>query len=297
MRLAAVDIGSNAIRMQITDVTHYEGLPTFKRLEYVRFPLRLGNDVFKFGQISDTNKERFLKLMHAFKILIDLYEVNDYMGCATSAVRESDNGQELIALTKKKWGLDIEIIDGKAEAEMINRAIVQYLKDKTYLHIDVGGGSTELNLYRSKRKINSQSFKVGSVRLLGQYTTQEAWDDMRNWVFEMKNQHKLKNIHAVGTGGNINKIMDLSKKKVGKLISLSTVKEIVDFITKHDYNERMYKLHMNADRADVIIPASEIYVKVMEWADATKIMIPDVGLKDGIMQSLYEKNKPKIEAI
>ena len=290
MKLAAVDIGSNAIRFQVstvlaTDKAH----PIFKKLEYVRFPLRLGHDVFTTNRISPKSIEKFKKLMKTYKLLIELYEVDDYMFCATSAMRESENGVELVEAVREELGISINIIDGNLEAEITNRAISSYLTDKTYLHIDVGGGSTELNLFVKGKKIKTRSFKIGSVRVLEHNDSPIIWQDMEHWVKDNVKKAYGK-VTAVGTGGNISKIFELALKKPGTTISLKKVKEIRTMVEGYSIEDRIYKLQMNPDRADVIIPASDIYTKVMEWAHAASILVPEVGLKDGIMLYLYEKN-------
>ena len=268
----------------------------FKKLEYVRFPLRLGHDVFSTGRISTKSAEKFKKLMKAFRLLIELYEVDDYMFCATSAMRESENGLELVTEVQEQIGISIHVIDGNREAEFINRAISSYLSTKTYLHIDVGGGSTELNLYFNGKKIRTRSFKIGSVRVLEHNDSPIMWEDMEHWVRENIKKSYGK-VTAVGTGGNISKIFDLALSKPGKTISINKVKQIRDMIDSYSIEQRIYKLQMNPDRADVIIPAANIYLKVMEWAHAASILVPEVGLKDGIIFHLYEKNvlQKKIE--
>jgi exopolyphosphatase / guanosine-5'-triphosphate,3'-diphosphate pyrophosphatase len=296
LKLAAIDIGSNAIRFQISTVLDNAPQTLFKKLEYVRFPLRLGHDVFSTGRISTKSAEKFKKLMKAFRLLIELYEVDDYMFCATSAMRESENGSDLVTEVKEQIGIYIHVIDGNREAEFINRAISSYLSTKTYLHIDVGGGSTELNLYVGGKKIRTRSFKVGSVRVLEHNDSPIMWEDMEHWVRENIKKSYGK-VTAVGTGGNISKIFDLALSKPGKTISIKKVKQIRDMIDSYSIEQRIYKLQMNPDRADVIIPASNIYLKVMEWAHAASILVPEVGLKDGIIFHLYEKNvlQKKIE--
>ncbi|HOX82438.1 MAG TPA: phosphatase [Chryseolinea sp.] len=289
MKLAAIDIGSNAIRLQISTVLNHQTPAVFKKLEYVRFPLRLGHDVFGTNLISDKSKQTFKKLMKAYKLLLELYEVDDYMFCATSAMRESENGSELAQEVFEELGVTIEIIDGNREAELINRAIASYLANDTYLHIDVGGGSTELNLYAHGKKIKTRSFKIGSVRVLEHHDSPIMWEDMEHWVRE--NVKKLYGkVTAVGTGGNISKIFELGKMKVGKTMSLKKVKEIRGMIETFTMDERIYKLQMNPDRADVIIPASNIYIQVMEWAHASNILVPEVGLKDGMLLHLNERS-------
>jgi len=296
LKLAAIDIGSNAIRFQISTVLDNAPQVLFKKLEYVRFPLRLGHDVFSTGRISAKTAEKFKKLMKAFRLLIELYEVDDYMFCATSAMRESENGLDLVTQVQEQVGIFIHVIDGNREAEFVNRAISSYLSTKTYLHIDVGGGSTELNLYVGGKKLRTRSFKVGSVRVLEHNDSPIMWEDMEHWVRENIKKSYGK-VTAVGTGGNISKIFDLALSKPGKTISIKKVKQIRDMIDSYSIEQRIYKLQMNPDRADVIIPASNIYLKVMEWARATSILVPEVGLKDGIIFHLYEKNilQKKIE--
>lgn len=288
MKLAAVDIGSNAIRFQVSTVLDNPANVLFKKLEYVRFPLRLGHDVFTMGRISPQSQVKFKKLMKAYKLLLELYEVQDYMFCATSAMREAENGQDLANEVFEEYGIPIHIIDGNREAELINRAIQSYLTDKTYLHIDVGGGSTELNLYTGGNKIKTRSFKIGSVRVLEHNDSPLMWQDMEKWIKEHVKRGYGK-VTAVGTGGNISKIFDLARLKPGKTMSRNRIREMRTMIESYSLEERIYKLQMNPDRADVIIPASDIYLKVMEWAHASSILVPDVGLKDGMMLMMFEK--------
>lgn len=296
MKLAAVDIGSNAIRFQVSSVLNSPERVIFKKMEYVRFPLRLGHDVFTMNRISEKSMEKFKKLMQVFKSLIELYEVDDYMACATSAMRESENGAELVQQVKEEIGLEINIIDGKQEAEYINQAIISYLNDATYLHIDVGGGSTELNIYVHGKKVKTRSFKIGSVRILEHHDSPAMWEDMERWVRQNVKSDYGK-VTAIGTGGNISKIFDLAQLRPHRLMSLKRVREIKEMVEKHSIEERIYKLQMNPDRADVIVPASDIYIKVMDWANAKYIQVPEVGLKDGIMLHLFRKNsnQKKIE--
>jgi exopolyphosphatase / guanosine-5'-triphosphate,3'-diphosphate pyrophosphatase len=290
LKLAAIDIGSNAIRFQISSVLENGPKVIFKKLEYVRFPLRLGHDVFATGKISPKSIEKFKKLMTAYKLLIDLYEATDYMFCATSAMRESENGYALAEEIEKELGVSIEIIDGNREAEFINRAIQSYLSDNTYLHIDVGGGSTELNLYTGGKKIKTRSFKIGSVRVLENFDSPVMWEDMEKWVRDNVKK-ELGKVTAVGTGGNISKMYELAQLKPHRLMSFKKMIEVRDMIENQSIEDRIYKLQMNPDRADVIIPASRIYMKVMEWAGAKYIFVPDVGLKDGMLLHLYDRNK------
>ncbi len=296
MKLAAIDIGSNAIRLQISTIYDKGPKLLFKKLEYVRFPLRLGHDVFNDNRISDLSKLKFKKLMKTYKLLLELYEVDDFMFCATSAMRESENGQELADEVQKELGITINIIDGMLEAEMINRAIASYLGGETYLHIDVGGGSTELNLFVKGIKLKTRSFKVGSVRVLEHHDSPVMWNDMEKWVKDNVKKEFGKVI-AVGTGGNISKIFELARKKPGHALPIKKVKEIRKMVEGLTLDQRIYELQMNPDRADVIVPATYIYLQVMQWARANSILVPDVGLKDGILLHLLEKNmsQKKIE--
>ncbi|MEP5612440.1 MAG: phosphatase [Cyclobacteriaceae bacterium] len=292
MKLAAIDIGSNAVRLQITKVLEYEEQVTFKKLEYVRFPLRLGHDVFTTGRIGEYNKERFYKLMTAYKNLIDLYEVDSFYGCATSAMRESENGATIIQDVKDGLGLEIKIIDGDEEADLINKVVGFSLGNDDYLHVDVGGGSTELMIYQSKKKILSRSFKLGSVRRLEHSDQPEVWEEMKQWI-KMNVRNRYEKIVAIGTGGNINKLFELSLSQKVKEMSLDLLVKTQKDLMSMTQEELLNKLQLNPDRADVIIPASDIYIEVMRCAGTEKILVPDVGLKDGINYHMYEKAHPE----
>ncbi len=295
MKLAAIDIGSNAIRLQITNVIESPNESYFKKLQYVRFPLRLGADVFEIGKLSDYTRGRFLKLMESFQILVDLYEVTDIMACATSAMREAENGEEIIAEVKEKIGLDIKLIPGSMEAKMIKDAIQDYLVDDEYIHIDVGGGSTEINIFEYGEKQNSESFKIGSVRRMQHHDTPAVWTEMEEWV--KANSKGKKDLIAVGTGGNITKYQELLQRKPGKAISIKKILELRDYIASLSYEERQIVLKLNPDRADVILPASDIYISVMQWAKSSRIIVPDVGLKDGLLKELYKLHKDEDKRI
>lgn len=288
MKLAAVDIGSNAIRLQITNVFFYQGRHTFKKIEYLRFPLRLGKDVFLHREISTKNRHKFVKLMGAYKTLIDLYEVDHYLVCATSAMRESKNGEEIAQQVFDEIGLSITIIDGDREAELIDRALWSYIDHKTYLHIDVGGGSTELNIYKKAQKIASKSFAMGSVRTLDDNASLSMEEELTQFISHYL--HKEQSVTCIGTGGNINKIMELSKPRKNKrFLELATIKTIQARLEEHSFEERVHLLNLNEDRADVIIPASKIYLTAMRAAHSNRMIVPDVGLKDGVMHFLFDK--------
>jgi exopolyphosphatase/guanosine-5'-triphosphate,3'-diphosphate pyrophosphatase len=295
LKLGAVDIGSNAIRFQVTSVLEHDKTISFKKMEYVRFPLRLGQDVFKNDEISTEKEAKFIKLMQTFKNLFDLYEVDDYVICATSAMRESKNGRDIAYKVKYLLGIDIQIIDGKTEAGLINKVLFNELDDQSYVHIDVGGGSTEINILVNKKKVATNSFKIGSVRRLTGLDTRDEWNKMKEWV-EKHTQYIPKPLTAIGTGGNIGKIYEIanpgkSKSNTKQVISLHKIEEIREHIAQYDYEDRINVLMLNPDRADVIIPASDIYIMAMKFAKATRMIVPEVGLKDGLMLMLYERNK------
>ncbi len=287
MKLAAIDIGSNAARLQISSVLKSDDNIFFKKVEYVRFPLRLGHDVFNHGIITPESEDRTVKLMQCYKLLLDLHEVEGYMACATSAMREASNSVEIVKRIAKKSSIEIHVIDGVKEAELINNVVVQSLSEGQYIHIDVGGGSTELNIYFNRKKSASKSFKIGSVRLLEGKETKGAWNKMKDWVAENVN-HKHP-ITAVGTGGNISKLFNLVSKLSETSTSLSEIERMRNYIASFSLDDRINKLRLNADRADVIVPASDIYTSVMKWAGADIIFVPDLGLKDGIIQLVYDE--------
>jgi exopolyphosphatase/guanosine-5'-triphosphate,3'-diphosphate pyrophosphatase len=290
MKFAAIDIGSNAARLQISSVLDNEGMISFKRVEYVRFALRLGHDVFTDGAISPESEVRIFKLMHAYKLLMDLHEVQDYAICATSAMREASNSAEIITRVHKILDMKIQLIDGTREAELINDVVVKSLNPKkNYLHIDVGGGSTELNFYRNQEKFATKSFKIGSVRLLEGKEKAGDWEKMQQWISLQKSTISGP-VYAVGTGGNISKLYNLSTQvDEQKTMDFTELKRIADFVGSYSYEERVNKLRLNTDRADVIVPAASIYLLAMDLAGCETIFVPDLGLKDGIIQMLHER--------
>jgi exopolyphosphatase/guanosine-5'-triphosphate,3'-diphosphate pyrophosphatase len=290
MKFAAIDIGSNAARLQISSVLANEGMISFKRVEYVRFALRLGHDVFTDSAISPESEVRIFKLMHAYKLLMDLHEVQDYAICATSAMREASNSAEIITRVHKILDMKIQLIDGAREAELINDVVVKSLNPKkNYLHIDVGGGSTELNFYRNQEKIATKSFKIGSVRLLEGKEKAGDWEKMKNWI-SLQKSFIQGDVHAVGTGGNISKLYTMSSQVDDqKTMEYAELQRVSEYVRSFSYADRVNKLRLNTDRADVIVPASAIYLTAMELADCKTIFVPDLGLKDGIIQMLYER--------
>ena len=290
MKFAAIDIGSNAARLQISSVLEDEGKISFKRVEYVRFALRLGHDVFINGAISPASEARLFKLLQAYKLLMELHEVQDYAICATSAMREAVNSVEIITRIQKILEMKVNVIDGAREAELINDVVVQSLHPKNnYLHIDVGGGSTELNIYRNREKLASKSFKIGSVRLLEGKEKESDGEKMKQWISSQIVSMEGP-IYAVGTGGNISKLYNISSEvNESKTMSMNELKKIAAYVSSFTFEERVHKLRLNTDRADVIVPASSIYLAAMECAECPSIFVPDVGLKDGILQMLYDR--------
>ena len=290
MRYAAIDTGSNAVRLLIADIIQNDGTISFKKNTLVRVPLRLGDDAFLDKHISDKKADDLVKTMVAFKNLMDVYKVSDYMACATSAMREAKNGPEIIKRIKEEANLDLEIIHGEKEAGIIyaSHIGVDLDESKTYLYIDVGGGSTELSLFADGEQIASQSFNIGTIRILDNQDTDETWREMQEFVRKHTKAHKI--IYGVGTGGNINKLFKLSDEKDGEPLSYTKLKSLYNYLSSYSLKDRINVLKLNQDRADVIIPACEIYTTVMKWANIKMIYVPSVGMADGIIQTLIEKN-------
>ena len=291
MKLAAIDIGSNAVRCQISSVLNQNGHVFFKKVEYVRYPIRFGEDVFNSGYISDVKIEKFIKLLKAFQLLLDVHDVDHFMICATSAMRSSRNAPEIMERVKTELDMEIQVIEGETEAYLINKVIFNFLDERNYLHIDVGGGSTEFNIYVNKEKKASQSFEQGSIRHMHGGESRELWDTMRNWIETNAKKYHLS--RAIGTGGNINKIFELAGKTPGKAIFRKQIEEVAARISAMTMDERITNLLLNPDRADVIVPASEIYLSAMKWAKLETMIVPAVGLKDGMLHALYERYHPE----
>lgn len=289
MKLAAIDIGSNAIRLQITRIIpHDDGSLSYKRLETIRFPLRLGDDAFRMGEITFRNEIKFIELMEAFRTLIGLYEVDDAYGCATAALRDSANGARILQRAYDKSGLHIDVITGDGEADLLLKAVTKFIDLGHYMHVDVGGGSTEISMIKDKECYARQSFKLGSVRNMRRRNDANEWDRMKEWLKDNKPDAILK---AIGTGGNIRTIHKVAEPKRLRPMSFKKLSDTVRRINGYSIPDRIDLLSMREDRADVISYAAEIYVKVMEWSEATEIIVPDTGLKDGIIEMLYERIK------
>ncbi len=291
MRYAAIDIGSNAVRLLIADLIQNEGIVSFKKNSLVRVPLRLGDDAFIHNEISDAKASDLIKTMEAFRRLMDVYKVSRYRACATSAMREAANGPALVNRIKDV-GIDLEIIPGAVEAGIIySTQLLQQLDNKkTYLYIDVGGGSTELSLISENRHIASQSFDIGTIRILDNKDNESTWDSMRRWVKEQT--QPFTNVYGIGTGGNINKLSRLANNdKADKPLTYNKLKSTYEYLSSFSLKDRINVLGLNTDRADVIIPACEIFLTLMKHGHLKQILIPRMGLVDGIIQMLINEKK------
>lgn len=291
-KYAAIDIGSNAVRLLVSTITEKEGKETsFRKTSLVRVPIRLGGDVFVSQKISNSNINRMEDTMQAFNLLMKSHGVEKYKAFATSAMREAENGEEVVEKIKERSGLDIEIIDGNHEAAIIAATDLHNLiqNNKNYLYVDVGGGSTEYTLYSNGKSVAAKSFKVGTVRLLKDLVEHQTWNEMENWVKEVTSG--FDDIDLIGSGGNINNIFKTSGRKEGKPLSLSYLKKYNELLNSYTYEERITELDLKNDRADVIIPAARIYLSAMKWAHANQIYVPKIGLADGIIKSLYREDK------
>lgn len=292
MIFAAVDIGSNAMRLLFCRAYDVNGKPHFSKEELIRLPIRLGEDVFLNGKISDKKAEKLITAMRGFSELIKVYEVDGYRAVATSAMRDASNSLEIIQRIKKEADLEVEIIDGKLEAQLVfSNHIEEMLNPKhSYLYIDVGGGSTELTLYSNHKVIASKSFNIGTVRMLLNKVDKEEWELMKEWI--KKSTFGYNPLRAIGSGGNINKIFKMTKKE-NKNISYSKLKGIHDMLNSYTYEERIDVLGLKPDRADVIVHASKIFITIMKAAEIEDIFVPQIGLSDGIVHDLYERAKKK----
>ena len=294
MKFAAIDIGSNAVRLLFCNVYNGKSEPFFKKAELIRIPLRLGEDAFLQGKISEQKVEKLVKSMKAFRCLIDVYDAVDYRACATSAMREASNSAEIIDRISKEAEIKIEVIDGTTEADIIySNHIAEHLSNEaSYLYIDVGGGSTELTLFHKNIVVASRSFNVGTIRMLHDKVSKELWNEFKEWIKE--NTKGFKPMAAIGSGGNINKLFAMSRKKQSKPITYAKLKSLSELLEAYTYDERIREFGLKPDRADVIMPASKIFLTVMRIAEIEKMFVPQIGLSDGIVHLLYEKHKNKI---
>jgi exopolyphosphatase / guanosine-5'-triphosphate,3'-diphosphate pyrophosphatase len=288
MVLAAIDIGSNAMRLLFARVFTVDGKPHFNKEELIRMPIRLGEDVFMHGKITDAKADRLITALRGFSELIKAYGVEAYRAVATSAMRDASNGSQIITRVKNESGIDVEIIDGKNEAALVfSNHIEELLNPRhAYLYIDVGGGSTELTLYFDNKAIAARSFNIGTVRMLLDKVAKDEWEEMKAWL--KRNTVGIHPLSAIGSGGNINKIFKMSGKKETKHLSYDRLKGIYEMLCSYTYQERIERLELKPDRADVIIPAAKIFLTVMKSADIEKVFVPQVGLSDGLVHAMYE---------
>lgn len=292
VKFAAIDIGTNAIRLLIANVVRDGNKRSkIKKNTLVRVPVRLGEDVFERGEISPAKQEKLIKSIQAFKLLMDVFDVQDYLAVATSAMREARNGKQVIDRIRKETGIRVEIIDGAREAEFIAHTDLEDLIDpnKNYLYVDVGGGSTEFTVIEKGRKKGSQSFKLGTVRALKDKIPSGEWNRAKQWVKE--HTANLDDIYLIGSGGNINKLFKMSGKVPGSPLTKPHLKALYKMLKSMSYKQRIKELGLNPDRADVIIPAAKIYTRAMNWSGADKIYVPSIGLADGIIKYLHDKHR------
>jgi exopolyphosphatase/guanosine-5'-triphosphate,3'-diphosphate pyrophosphatase len=289
LRYGAIDIGSNAVRLLIADIIDNDGSVSFKKNTLIRVPLRLGDDAFLHQRLSEKKAADLVKTMQAFRNLMDVYKVSEYMACATSAMREAKNGAEVVKQIKDEAGINLEIVQGQAEAKIIYASHAEQNIDRTknYLYIDVGGGSTELSLFSAGELVASKSFNIGTIRILDNQDNEETWSAMRDFLRE--HTRHFKGVSGIGTGGNINKLYRLSDEKGGAPMSFGKLKSLYDYLESFSLKDRINVLGLNQDRADVIIPACEIYLSVMKWAGIKNIYVPSVGMVDGIIQTLIDE--------
>lgn len=287
-KYAAIDIGSNAMRLLVTNIVEQKGQPTqFNKSSLVRVPIRLGQDAFTVGEISEENIQRMVDAMKAFSLLMKVHKVEKYKACATSAMREAYNGSDIVALIKKKADIKIDIIDGKKEAAIISSSdLKQFINsDKTYLYVDVGGGSTEFSIFSEGKIVTSKSFKNGTVRLLNNMVSEIVWVEIEKWIKNAVAPYE--EVTLIGSGGNINKLFKLSEKHQTKPLSYVYLNSQFQKLNTMTYEQRITELGLNPDRADVIIPATRIYLNAMKWSGARQIYVPKIGLSDGIVKAMY----------
>ena len=290
LRLAAIDIGSNAARLLISEVSiDDDGSPRFNKLNLFRVPLRLGFDVFEKGEIGEPKTEALMNTIKAYGQLMKAYEVRHFRACATSAMRDASNSASIIRSIERETGIGIEVITGDQEASLIyeNHIAENLDSDEAYLYVDVGGGSTELTLFSEGRMRFKKSFNIGTIRLLKGHVTQEHWTEMKEYIRE--HGKGLRNVNAIGSGGNINKVFSLSKRKEGKPLPLELLRDYHRELSSVGLEQRMKLYNLNVDRADVIVPALQIYINVMRWAECGEIHVPKIGLADGLIHSLYDE--------
>jgi exopolyphosphatase/guanosine-5'-triphosphate,3'-diphosphate pyrophosphatase len=293
LKFAAIDVGSNAVRLLVENVFEVAGKPQFKKQSLVRVPLRLGMDVFKTGEISEAKKNMLVLTIESFKNLMDAHGVIKYKACATSALRESANSAQIVKEIQEKAGIKVHLITGPEEAKYLSSvAFEEFMNhEDDYLYMDVGGGSVEYTFISKGQKLIAKSFKMGTIRLLEEKVSESDWDEMCRWL--RKNVQGLQNLSIIGTGGNINRYYRLANKKDYQPLDYKSMKRVFNVLNSLTYEERIIQFKLNPDRADVIIPAGDLFIKVMEIVSANHIHVPKMGLADGIVRELYKNYKKK----
>lgn len=293
MKFAAIDIGSNAVRLLFANVYEGKNEAIFKKADLIRIPLRLGEDAFTNKKISDEKIAKLIMAMKAYRQLLDFYDVEDYKACATSAMREASNSKEIVDLIWKEATINVEVIDGKTEAQVIySNHIAEHMdSESNYLYIDVGGGSTELTIFSKGKVIASKSFNIGTIRLLNDLVSKDHWMDMKEWI--VKKTSSAHPLVAIGSGGNINKIFKMSRKKQNRPMSFAKLKELHEVLSSYSLKDRIEILGLNPDRADVIVPAGRVFLVVMKTAGIERLFVPQIGMADGLIHLLYENYMAK----
>jgi exopolyphosphatase/guanosine-5'-triphosphate,3'-diphosphate pyrophosphatase len=291
LKFAAIDIGSNAVRLLLSGVFEDGDSPTFRKMSLIRMPIRLGDDAFTQKHISENKVIQLVKTMVGFNHLIDSFQPLNFMACATSAMREAENGPQIREQILSESGIDLEIINGKKEAQIIfeNKSSDMFGGNNAYLYVDIGGGSTEITLFSQGSIITSGSFDIGTIRLLEGLVTKAYWKKMKEWLKNYTAPYP--SIAAIGSGGNINKVSRLANSKIGKPLSDNKMMKVRRFLKFFTVEQRIRELGLRPDRADVIIPALDIYLKIMKWSGIRKIYVPQIGLADGIVRILYKNYK------
>ncbi|RLD68886.1 MAG: exopolyphosphatase [Bacteroidetes bacterium] len=294
LKFAAIDIGTNAMRLLFANIIEDEGETWFKKAALFRMPIRLGEDVFEYGKIKKKRARNLVRIMKAFNFLMEANDVVRYRACATSAMREAENGMKLIELIRNETGMNIELISGDQEAQIIRGTQLKKLlsTNKNWLYVDVGGGSTEITLFENEKVVKSQSFKIGTIRMLKNIVKKEEKKHLNKWLTQIKGNYD--DLKVIGSGGNINKIYKFSQNKEGKGLFYDELKQIYSEIKNYSYEDRLKVLGFNPDRADVIIPASEIFINIMKKTGAGIIHVPKIGLADGIIRMEYDKFKAEM---
>lgn len=291
MKFASIDIGSNAVRLLFCNVFESSTETIFKKAELIRVPIRLGEDSFTNQFISDDKIDDLVKAMQAFKLLIEIHKPISYRACATSAMRDATNAPLILKRIKEEAGIEVELIDGSTEANLIYmNHIAEHLdRNNSYLYIDVGGGSTELTLFSRNRHVFSRSFNVGTIRMLNQQIEKNTWSSFKEWI--RANTADYQPLIAIGSGGNINKLNKMARKKDNKPLTFEKLEELFNELNSFTLQERIEHIGLKPDRADVIIPAAKIFLSVMKNSQIDKIFVPEIGLSDGIVHQLYESYK------